>query len=278
MHTVKSKKILMLRPIDIKIPPYKKINALDFSIIPLTKSIKKLGVITPLTIRLSKKKNYELVCGSKRLYAAIKAGIRRIPCILHDLSDEQAYIYSFLENYYKCSDDFFLEAENLKYIMQKFKISNYEASQFLGISQNELQDKLRLMRLSDDLRQRIMSTNLALFHAKNLLKVSPDIRNRVLDKSIKSNLNAKECELLVNELLNTNKKPETAPIRKPVQKSSIADIRIFSNSISKLCDTLNKSGFDAYSRRTENEKYVEYKIRIKKEEVEKICPEQLRIC
>ena len=73
-----------------------------------------------------------------------------------------------------------------------------------------------------------------------------------------------QTEQYILSIINPKEKPQVAEQDEPVRKSAIGDVRLFSNSLSKLLSTLQNSGIDAKSRKYETEKYIEFKVRIRK--------------
>jgi ParB family chromosome partitioning protein len=133
-----------------------------------------------------------------------------------------------------------------------------------------------LLKLSDDIQNRIVSSNLTERHARALLRLSPEQRDGALDKIIAEGLNLSQTEELIESILNPviEEVSEKPPV-KPVRKSAIGDIKLFSNSLSKLLCTMQNAGITANSRKHETEKYIEYKVRIFKNQPEY---DQLKIC
>ncbi len=281
MHTIQNKKLLMLRPRDIKIPLFRARKCDEgYSLYSLAESIKQSGIIEPLVIRKNENGKYELICGERRLKAAIMAGLRRVPCVLHDIDSSAAAVFSVIENFGRKNLSFFEEAEVIKQIIVKHRITQAEMAQRLGVSNSALLERLRLLRLGDHIRSRIEEAGLSESHARTLLRVVPEKREEVLESLIDRNMTALQAEVYVNEMLSPKPtQAENIVIKKPPQrKSAIGDIRLFSNSLQKLAETLKNSGIDAYTRRTENDRYIEYKVRIKKDEPRSDAAEQLRIC
>lgn len=286
MHTIQNRKLLMLRPKDITLPLLryrKEVNG--YALYSLAESIKQTGIITPLSVRKTENGKYELISGERRLKAAILVGLRRVPCVLHEVDAATAAVYSVVENLSRKNLTFFEEAQSIKSIIVKYRITHIEMALKLGISQNSLLEKLRLLRLDENLRRRIEDALLSESHARSLLSLPPEKREKALEVIINENLTALQTEVFINELLNPKPVAKKALAentsksdKAPCRKSAIGDIRLFSNSLQKLTDTLKNSGIDAFIRRTENERYIEYKVRIPKEEPQREIAEQLKIC
>lgn len=280
MHTISEKRLLMLKPNEIKLSksqPRKNFNQYELKL--LAESISASGIIQPLAIRKTEDGRYELIAGERRLKAAVMAGLRRIPCILHKTDDITAAVYAMVENLQRSNLDFFDEAEGIERLITVYGLSQNEVSLRLGIAQSTLSNKLRLLRISKDLRDKITEERLTERHARAILRLPPQKRSAALDQIILNSMTVKQSEDLIEELLNPKNKEETPTLPdKPIRKSAIGDVRFFSNSLTKLLDTLQSSGIDARSQRYENERYIEYKVRIKKELPENMRAEQLKIC
>lgn len=104
---------VMALPIDdIKPNPYQQRKYFDFySLNRLTESIKKYGVIQPVTVRLVNGKTYELVAGERRLRAARAAGLKTIPAVFIDADEEESSVISFIENLQRKTLSYMEEAE-----------------------------------------------------------------------------------------------------------------------------------------------------------------------
>ena len=111
-----------------------------------------------------------------------------------------------------------------------------------------------------------MDADLTEDHAKALLRLPKEARAEVLDSIISQSVSPKQTEDYIFSILNPPLKPEEKPQprEKNVKKSAIGDPRLFSNSLTKLVDTLKQSGVKVNFKKSETDTYTEYKIRIKK--------------
>ncbi len=278
MHTFADKKLLMLKPDDI-IPcvnqPRKTFDTYELQ--SLADSIAANGIIQPLTVRKSDNGKYMLIAGERRLRAAKMAGLRRIPCILHRTSDLVASLYAITENMQRSDLNCFEEALAIQTLINDFRLTQAEVAMRLGMANSTVSNKLRLLKLSPEIQARILSSNLTERHARALLRLSPEARENALDKIIADGLNLAQTEALIENILNPvceNTAKSQEP-QKPLRKAAIGDIKLFSNSLSKLLCTMQTAGITANSRKRETESYVEYKVRIFK-----TAPQatQLKIC
>jgi ParB family chromosome partitioning protein len=277
MQTLWDKKLLMLKIDDIipsKNQPRKNFDEYELKL--LTDSISSSGIIQPLAVRRTLNGKYEIIAGERRFKAAKTAGLRRIPCVLHNTDDKTAAIYSIMENLQRQDLTFFEEAEAINRLIVHFGMPQLEIATRLGLAQSTLSNKLRLLRLSDDQRKRIITARLTERHARALLRLEGADRENALNYIIANALNLKESEEYIENILNPRQ--EELPPEKPIRKYAISDVRLFYNSLSKLVNTLQNAGLNAKTRKYENDKYIEYKVRITKNTSERNDCEQLKIC
>lgn len=284
MHTFADKKLLMLKPDDI-IPcanqPRKYFDAYELQ--SLADSIAANGIIQPLTVRKAEGGKYSLISGERRLRAAKMAGLRRVPCVLHRTSDSVAAIYSLTENIQRCDLNFFEEAQAIQTLICEYRLTQGEVAMQLGLANSTVSNKLRLLKLSPEIKNQISAAGLTERHARALLRLSPEQREDALQKIIADGLNLTQSEELIEHILNPEicnepEKDDAAESHAPIRKAAIGDIKLFSNSLSKLLCTMQNAGITANSRKHETEKYIEYKVRIFKNQPEAREYSQLKIC
>ena len=277
MHTITDKKLLMLRPCDLKVlenQPRKTFD--DYELKLLADSIAANGIIQPLSVRRALDGKYEIIAGERRYKAAIMVGLRRIPCVLHRVDRQTVAIYSIVENLQRSNLTLFEEAEALERLNKVYGMTQTETAAKLGIAQSTLSNKLRLLKLEPKLREKIEKTRLTERHARALLRIEHSIREETLDYIIANALTVLQTEEYVESLINPQIKEVTK--EEPLRKFVIGDVRLFYNSLSKLVDTLQSAGVEAKTRKFENDKYIEYKVRIKKDQPLSNKCKQLKIC
>ena len=281
MHSIGEKRIRMLKPREIKRPQTNLRTDIDKRELNLLRdSISASGVLQPLLVRKTKRGKYELISGNRRLLAAIMLGLRRVPCVVHNVTEKDALLYSLTENLQTKGLSFFDEADAINLLITRFGMSQEEVALHLGISQTELYSKLQLLRFDKKSARRITGAGLSEGHALALLKLPVVGRPSVLDTVIENKFTLSETEEYIFSLLNpprqSEEKAETEQKEEtPIRKYAIGDPRLFSNSLVKLVETLKDSGVKVSFRKTENDTQLEYKIRIKKETAQK--DEQLQL-
>lgn len=272
------KKLLMLKPEDLTVSPDQPRKHFDeYELKQLADSISANGIIQPLAVRKSANGKYEIIAGERRFRAAKQVGLRRIPCVIHTANEQTAAVLTLTENLQRSNLSIFEEAHALDRLINYFGISQTEAAIKLGMAQSTLSNKLRLLNLSPEIRERITKARLTERHARSLLRLPPSERETALDYIIANGLTLTQTENYIEELLNPPPK-ETKPDVKPMRKQAIGDVRLFYNSLSKLVCTLQSAGINARTRKTETDKYIEYKVRIRKETAPTAECQQLKIC
>lgn len=281
MHTISDKKLLMLRPEELRTAVNQPRKSFDeYELRLLADSIAVSGIIQPLAVRKNADGKYELIAGERRLRAAVMAGLRRVPCVLHKTDESTAALYSVVENLQRSNLTVFEEAMAIDRLITEYGMSQTEVAARLGFAQSTLSNKLRLLRLDEELRRRITHAGLTERHARALLRLPSHRRSEALDRIISEGMTLKQTEEFIsqlNEPIEENP-PDKTEEEKPLRKSAIGDVRLFSNSLSKLVDTLQNAGISASARKYETDKYIEYKVRIKKEQPKSVTATQLKIC
>jgi len=278
MHTFADKKLLMLRPDDIVPCPNQPRKSFDeYELKSLADSIAANGIIQPLIVRKGENGKYILIAGERRLRAACMASLRRIPCVLHRTDETTSALYTLTENMLRSDLDFFETALGIERLITDFGFSQSELAARLGMANSTISNKLRLLKLNPEMRSRILAASLTERHARAILRLPADARNDALDKIIADGLNLTQTEALIESILNPSlvEQEEPTETQKPIRKAAIGDIKLFSNSLSKLLCTMQNAGITANSRKRETEDYVEYKVRIFKTPPQAT---QLKIC
>lgn len=280
------KKILYLRPQDIdsqKNPA--RLQTDEYELNSLAVSVAASGVIEPLVVRRSYDGGYTLISGHRRLSAARIAGLRRVPCVIQNADNLSCEIFALTENLQRAELHFFEEAAAIERIISTYNVSAAEVAARLGLGLPAINDKLRLLVLSERHRRRITTAALTEAHAKALLRLPDHARDSALDRIIREGMSVRLAESFIDTLLFPEEEPleidlsvrslEDEPPREPIRKSAIGDEKLFSNSLSKLVTTMQNAGFCAHSRKYETEAYIEYRVRIQKSLPEN--PAQLKL-
>lgn len=229
----------------------------------LSRSIVENGILQPLVVRRINNTEFELIAGERRLRAAVMAGLSKVPCVVHKCGDKDSALLALIENLQRTDLNMFEEARGIARLIRKYGLTQEQAAIKLGKKQSTVANKLRLLRLSFEEQEWILTANLSERHARTLLRISDEgLRRELLSRIITEGLSVSDAETLVTEAVM--KKPEAVPEKKPERKMAIKDVRIFVNTINKAVDTMRLSGINAISRRNETDDYIEYTVKIPK--------------
>lgn len=237
------------------------------ALLSLSQSIAANGILQPLTVRRINNSEYELIAGERRLRAAIMAGLGKVPCVLIKCTDKESAIFALLENLQRSDLNMFEEARGISRLIRKFGLTQDEAAVKLGKKQSTVANKLRLLKLSMEEQDWILQAGLSERHARALLRIDDEeVRKELLSRIVAENLSAKDTEDAVVKLLCQATVTDSP---KQEKKFIVRDVRIFVNTINKAVDTMRMSGIDAVAKKSETEEYIEYTVKIPKNDATK---------
>ncbi len=225
----------------------------------LAQSIRQNGIIQPIAVRINGKGKYELISGERRLRASRLVGITRLPCIIMEADDEKSALFALIENVQRCDLEFFEEACAIEKLLTDYGMSREDICKKLGKAPSTVSNKLRLLRIPEDIRHKITQENLTERHARALLRLTSFSQmERAISIIAEKRLTVAESERLVSQIL-TNDSGKRQPAVKLFK-----DVRIFVNTLNHAVDTMRRAGIEADSAKSETEEYIEYVVRIPK--------------
>ncbi len=245
--------IIYLRPDELQPNPVQPRKSFDDEALKeLSESIRTYGILNPLTVRL-RQGHYELVAGERRLRAAKLAGLRELPCILLEINMEDAGLIALVENLQRKDLDFVEEAEGLSRLIRMFGLSQEEAARRIGKSQSAVANKLRLLRLGDEMLQTLRENELSERHGRALLRLPAELRQQALEHIIEKGLTVAATDEYIELLLTQPQEPPEE--EKPQAKRSfiLKDVRVFLNTLSRSIDLMKQGGIAAGMQRQETE-------------------------
>lgn len=226
----------------------------------LTESIKSLGVITPVLVRRAAR-GYELIAGERRLRAAKNAGLKTIPAVIREMSDSGSAVASIVENIQRKNLNCFEEAESINRLINYHGLTQVEVSKMISKSQSSVANKLRLLKLSKNVRTKMMEYSLTERHGRALLRLDNESQQlEAVEKIGQNGLSVAVTERLVQRMIDDNIKAS----RRIVPRTSVKSTRNFINTLIKTVDVLKKKGAVATTKEVEYDDYIEYVIKIAK--------------
>lgn len=226
----------------------------------LAASIRSCGILQPLTVRRAGE-GYELVAGERRLRAARIAGLREVPCLVAQVGEEDSALLALMENLQRRDLDCWEEAQAIARLISRYGLSQEEAARRLGRAQPTVANKLRLLRLPEDVRALLRENGLTERHARALLRLQdPEVQCRAAGDMVRRGMNVAQAEAYVEKLL------QSAQVTPPRGRSTyiIKDVRLFLNSVDRGLHLMRQAGVDAGWDRQDTDREILLTIRIPK--------------
>lgn len=231
----------------------------------LSQSIRSYGVIQPISVREISENNFELIAGERRLRASELAELTEVPAIVVEYRDRESAIIALIENLQREDLNFIEEAEGYNNLIIDHQFTQQELAKKIGKSQSTIANKIRLLKLPDDIRVSLIENNLTERHGRALLKLpDDDLRRDVLEKTIINNLNVYGIENLVEDILEKLRGKSTEEELPKQNIKSLINIRIYINTIKKAYEAIKSSGMDAKYKEVDKEDYYEITVKIPK--------------
>lgn len=228
----------------------------------LSQSIKTYGIIQPINVRKIDELNYELVAGERRLRASKLAKLNEIPAIVVEYKDKDSAVIAMMENLQREDLNFIEEAYGYNSLILEHGFTQREIAEKIGKSQSTIANKLRLLKLPEDIQISLLEAGLTERHGRVLLKLPDDhLKRKLLEKVIKNNLNVRKTEELVESFLLE----EVEESEKSNQNiKSLINIRIYLNTIKNAYSAIKDTGINAEYEEEDKGDYVEVRVKIPK--------------
>ena len=166
----------------------------DDSLEELANSIKADGVIQPIVVRKVEDK-YEIIAGERRFRASKLAGLEKVPVVVKNVSDRKARELALVENIQREDLNPIEEAISLKTLMEEYKLTQQELSDIIGKSRSYIANNLRLLNLSDYIKEYLIRGDLSPSQGRTLLSLeTEDERKKYLQKLLVKEVNIRDVE------------------------------------------------------------------------------------
>ena len=223
----------------------------------LANSIRSLGVLQPLTVR-RRNGQWELVAGERRLRAAKLAGLDQVPCLSVQVDSQSSSLLALVENLQRRDLDFWEEAAALRKLIDTYHISQEESARRLGKSQSAIANKLRLLKLPQEVLALLRDHGASERHARALLRLdTSDAQMRVARQIVDHGLTVAETEAVINGLLAA-----APPALRKRPTFIVKDVRLFLNTITRSLDLMRSAGVNAQCRRQDTDEEILLTIHI----------------
>ena len=226
----------------------------------LAESIKQFGVLQPLLVQ-KKEDYYEIIAGERRWRASKLAGLKEVPVIVKEFTEQEAVEISLIENIQREDLNPIEEAMAYKRLMEEFHLKQDAIAERVSKSRTAVTNSMRLLKLDDRVQQMLIDEMISTGHARALLALeSKDAQAEAAVKVFDEKLSVRETERLVKELLNPVQKKEEKP-------KNQAEELVYKNLEEKIKQIIGSKV--AINRRTDNKGKIEIEY-YSQEELERI--------
>ena len=188
------------------------------ALLELAESIKQFGVLQPLLVQ-KKDDYYEIIAGERRWRASKLAGVKEIPVIVKNFSEQEAVEISLIENIQRENLNPIEEAAAYKRLMEEFHLKQDTIAERVAKSRTAVTNSMRLLKLDERVQQILIDEMLTTGHARALLSIeNKELQYSTAVKVFDEKLSVRETEKLVKEVLNPAKK------EKPQEKDRAQDL------------------------------------------------------
>jgi len=187
-------------------------NFEEDALLELADSIKQFGILQPLLVQ---KKNdyYEIIAGERRWRAAKMAGLKEVPVIIREYSDQEVVEIALIENIQRENLNPIEEAMAFKRLLEEFSLKQDEVAERVSKSRTAVTNSMRLLKLNDKVQQMIVDDMISTGHARALLAIDDEEEQySIAIKIFDEKLSVREVEKLVKSLKNPKKQKEKVQI------------------------------------------------------------------
>ena len=183
--------------------PRKKFD--EDALLELSESLKQYGILQPLLVQ-DKKEYYEIIAGERRWRAAKIAGLKELPVIVKELTEQEIVEISLIENIQRENLNPIEEAQAFKRLLNEFNLKQDELAERVSKSRTAVTNSIRLLKLDERVQQMVIDDLLTTGHARTLLAISDNEKQYLLAQQIfDEKLSVRETEKLVKKLQSEKK-------------------------------------------------------------------------
>jgi ParB family transcriptional regulator, chromosome partitioning protein len=180
-------------------------NMVDASLQELSESIKEQGIMQPLLVRSIAAGKYEIIAGERRFRAASMAGLKEVPVLIKEATDQATAAMALIENMQREDLNALEEANGLARLIEEFGYTHDKAAQAVGKSRSAVSNLLRLMQLAKPVQLMLAKGDIDMGHARALLPLEAAAQVSLAQKIVIQKLSVREAEQMATKLvLNKN--------------------------------------------------------------------------
>lgn len=199
----------------------------------LAASLKESGVIQPLVVRRGDDDTYPLIAGERRWRAAQRAGLKTVPVVVRETTEDEVFALALVENVQRRDLDPIEEARAIEHLIDEHDATHDEVATLIGRSRSAVTNLLRLLRLPDSLRVLVADGDLSAGHARAILVVDADQQAPLAERILTDGLNVRQAEALAKQVAAGQVDlltPKAAP-KKPAEPELRPQLRVVVNDL-----------------------------------------------
>ena len=171
----------------------------------LAESIKLHGVIQPLIV-CKREKTYEIIAGERRWRAAMKAGLKAVPVLVRDYSEQELYEVALIENLQRENLNAIEEAVAYRKLIEEYSLTQEAVAERVSKNRTTITTSLRLLKLDDRVQEMIIDKTLSAGHARALLAIdNKDRQYAAAEQMVADGMSVRDAESYVKKLLEEKK-------------------------------------------------------------------------
>ncbi len=176
----------------------------------LATSIRELGIVQPLTLRLTDSGNYQIIAGERRWRAATRAGLTSVPAYVRTASDSEMTEMALIENIQREDLNAIEVALGFKKLIDSYSLTQERLSERLGKKRATIANHLRLLKLPAEIQLGLRDRLIDMGHARAILAVAdPKDQLKLYKRILKEGLSVRAVERLARESADNKKEPKT---------------------------------------------------------------------
>mgnify|MGYP001944167001 FL=1 len=227
----------------------------------LAQTLHTHGMIQPIILRKVEEGQYEIIAGERRWRAVQTLGWETIPAIIRDMTDTETASVALIENLQREELTVIEEAFAYSKLLEMHSLTQEALAQRLGKNQSTIANKLRLLKLPEEIHEALLNKTITERHARALLKLKDkDKQLQLLELIVEHDLNVKQTEERIAKVLE----PKENKKKRPKQRGFNKDIRIAMNTIRESLSMVSKTGVKVESNEEEFDDYVQITVKIPK--------------
>jgi len=227
----------------------------------LAQTIESHGVIQPIVVREVEDGMFEIIAGERRYRAMQSLNWTAAPAIIREMSEHETASIALIENLQREELTAIEEAHAYQSLLEMHRLTQGALAEKLGKGQSTIANKLRLLKLPQEIQDAILHRQISERHARALIPVkNEELRLLLFRETLERDYNVRQLEQRIEQLTQVDKKPKKKRVRRIVNR----DVRIALNTIRESVSVIHDNGIAIDTKEEENDDYFQVTVRIAK--------------